>query len=148
MRGIALIALIDSLVIALGMLVFGTPHGGTLTLLSFVWLFIPILGAWVSGIVIVLVTLGRRRHRRRLAMAAVILVGQQLDSMFVTPLVYQPTVNLHPIVTLTGGHRRLPADGHHRRLPRGPDDRRRLGGLQRARAADTPGAPTPAAAEL
>jgi putative heme transporter len=36
------------------------------------------------------------------AMAVVILAGQQLDSMFVTPLVYQQTVNLHPIVTLTG----------------------------------------------
>jgi putative heme transporter len=35
------------------------------------------------------------------AMAVVILVAQQLDSMFVTPLVYQQTVNLHPIVTLT-----------------------------------------------
>ena len=34
-------------------------------------------------------------------MAVVILVAQQLDSMFVTPLVYQQTVNLHPIVTLT-----------------------------------------------
>ena len=34
-------------------------------------------------------------------MAAVILIAQQLDSMFVTPLVYQQTVNLHPIVTLT-----------------------------------------------
>jgi putative heme transporter len=34
-------------------------------------------------------------------MAAVILIAQQLDSMFVTPLVYQQTVSLHPIVTLT-----------------------------------------------
>jgi predicted PurR-regulated permease PerM len=34
-------------------------------------------------------------------MAAVILIAQQLDSMFVTPLVYQQTVKLHPIVTLT-----------------------------------------------
>ena len=34
-------------------------------------------------------------------MAAVILIAQQLDSMFVTPLVYQKTVSLHPIVTLT-----------------------------------------------
>src|SRR5829696_7005665 len=80
-RGIALIALIDAVVITVGMLVIGTPHVGTLALLTFVCLFIPILGAWVSG--------------------AVILVGQQLDSMFVTPLVYQQTVNLHPIVTLT-----------------------------------------------
>ena len=48
-RGIALVALIDSTVITLGMLVIGTPHVGTLALLSFVTLFIPILGAWVSG---------------------------------------------------------------------------------------------------
>ena len=101
-RGIALVAFIDSMVITLGMLVIGTPHVGTLALLSFVCLFIPILGAWVSGTVIVLVTLASVSTGAAVAMAVVILVGQQLDSMFVTPLVYQQTVNLHPIVTLTG----------------------------------------------
>jgi predicted PurR-regulated permease PerM len=100
-RGIALVALIDSTVIALGMLVIGTPHVGTLALLSFVTLFIPILGAWVSGAVIVLITLASVGTGAALAMAAVILIAQQLDSMFVTPLVYQKTVSLHPIVTLT-----------------------------------------------
>ena len=100
-RGISLIALIDTTVITLGMLVIGTPHVGTLALLSFVTLFIPILGAWVSGAVIVLVTLASVGTGAAVAMAIVILVAQQLDSMFVTPLVYQQTVNLHPIVTLT-----------------------------------------------
>ena len=100
-RGISLIALIDTTVITLGMLVIGTPHVGTLALLSFVTLFVPILGAWVSGTVIVLVTLAAVGTGGAVAMAVVILVAQQLDSMFVTPLVYQQTVNLHPIVTLT-----------------------------------------------
>ena len=50
---------------------------------------------------IVLVTLGAQGSGAALAMAVVILVAQQLDSMFVTPLVYQQTVNLNPIVTLT-----------------------------------------------
>jgi putative heme transporter len=100
-RGIALVALIDTSVITLGMLVAGTPHVGTLALLSFVALFIPILGAWVSGVVIVLVTLAAVGTGAAVAMGIVILVAQQLDSMFVTPLVYQQTVNLHPIVTLT-----------------------------------------------
>jgi predicted PurR-regulated permease PerM len=100
-RGIALVALIDSTVIAAGMLIIGTPHVGTLALLSFVTLFIPILGAWVSGAVIVLITLAAVGTGAAVAMAAVILVAQQLDSMFVTPLVYQQTVNLHPIVTLS-----------------------------------------------
>ena len=101
-RGIALVALIDSAIIGLGMLIIGTPHAGTLALLSFISLFIPILGAWVSGAVIVLVTLGAQGVGPAIAMAVVILVAQQLDSMFVTPLVYQKTVNLHPIVTLAG----------------------------------------------
>jgi predicted PurR-regulated permease PerM len=100
-RGIALVALVDSTVITLGMLVIGTPHAGTLALLTFVSLFIPILGAWVSGAVIVLVTLAAEGTGAAVAMAVVILVAQQLDSMFVTPLVYQKTVSLHPIVTLT-----------------------------------------------
>jgi putative heme transporter len=100
-RGIALVALIDTVVISLGMVIIGTPHLGTLALLTFVSLFIPILGAWVSGAVIVLVTLGAVSPAAAVIMAVVILVAQQLDSMFVTPLVYQKTVNLHPIVTLT-----------------------------------------------
>jgi putative heme transporter len=100
-RGIALVALIDTSVITVGMLVVGTPHVGTLALLSFVSLFIPILGAWVSGIVIGLVTLASVGTGAAVAIGVVILVAQQLDSMFVTPLVYQQTVNLHPIVTLT-----------------------------------------------
>jgi predicted PurR-regulated permease PerM len=100
-RGISLIALIDTTVITAGMLIIGTPHVGTLALLSFVTLFVPILGAWVSGTVIVLVTLAAVGTGGAIAMAAVILIAQQLDSMFVTPLVYQQTVNLHPIVTLT-----------------------------------------------
>jgi predicted PurR-regulated permease PerM len=100
-RGIALIALIDTTVIVVGMLVIGTPHVGTLALLTFVALFIPILGAWVSGALTVLVTLAAVGTGGAVAMALVILIGQQLDSMFVTPLVYQQTVNLHPIVTLT-----------------------------------------------
>jgi putative heme transporter len=89
-------------VIGIGMLIFGTPHAGTLMLLTFVSLFIPILGAWVSGIVIVLVTLASVSTGAAVGMALVILIGQQIDSMFVTPLVYQRTVNLHPIVTLAG----------------------------------------------
>jgi predicted PurR-regulated permease PerM len=100
-RGITLVALIDTVVISLGMAVIGTPHIGTLALLSFVCLFIPILGAWVSGAVIVLVTLAAHGTGPAIAMAVVILVAQQVDSMFVTPLVYQQTVSLHPIVTLT-----------------------------------------------
>jgi putative heme transporter len=100
-RGISLISLIDTTVITVGMLIIGTPHVGTLALLSFVTLFIPILGAWVSGAVIVLVTLAAVGTGAAVAMAFVILIAQQLDSMFVTPLVYQQTVNLHPIVTLT-----------------------------------------------
>jgi putative heme transporter len=70
----------------LGMLLIGIPHVGTLALLSFVTLFIPILGAWVSGTVIVLVTLAAVGTDAAVAMAAVILIAQQLDSMFVTPL--------------------------------------------------------------
>jgi predicted PurR-regulated permease PerM len=100
-RGIALVAFIDSVVITLGMLVIGTPHVLPLALLSLVTLFIPILGAWVSGTVIVLVTLAAQGAASAAVMALVILVAQQLDSMFVTPLVYQKTVNLHPIVTLS-----------------------------------------------
>lgn len=100
-RGIALIALIDTTVITIGMLVVGTPSVGPLAMLTFVSLFIPILGAWASGIIIFLVTLAAQSFGDAVAIGVVILFAQQLDSMFVTPIVYQQTVNLNPIVTLT-----------------------------------------------
>ena len=147
-RGISLIALIDTVVITLGMLVIGTPHVGTLALLTFVSLFIPILGAWVSGVVTVLVTLAAVGTGGAVAMAAVILIGQQLDSMFVTPLVYQQTVNLHPIVTLTAvivGSQLLGIIGAFLAVPMVAVGWAVFNALEQA---DTPGAPTPAAAEL
>jgi len=78
-RGIALVALIDTTVITVGMLVIGTPHAGTLALLTFVSLFVPILGALVSGTITVLVTLGALGLPEAAVMAAVILIAQQLD---------------------------------------------------------------------
>jgi AI-2E family transporter len=132
-RGIALVAPIDSTVITLGMLVIGTPHVGTLALLSFVSLFIPILGAWVSGVVIVLVTLAAVGTGGAVAMAVVILVAQQLDRMFVTPLVYLADGEPAPDRDADGGHRRQRAARHHLRVPRRPDGRRRLGRGEGAR---------------
>jgi putative heme transporter len=145
-RGISLIALIDTVVITLGMLVIGTPHVGTLALLTFVALFIPILGAWVSGVVTVLVTLAAVGTGGAVAMAAVILIGQQLDSMFVTPLVYQQTVNLHPIVTLTAvivGSQLLGIIGAFLAVPMVAVGWAVYNALEQA---DTPGAPELAAA--
>jgi putative heme transporter len=145
-RGISLIALIDTVVITLGMLVIGTPHVGTLALLTFVALFIPILGAWVSGVVTVLVTLAAVGTGGAVAMAAVILIAQQLDSMFVTPLVYQQTVNLHPIVTLTAvivGSQLLGIIGAFLAVPMVAVGWAVYNALEQA---DTPRAPEPAAA--
>ena len=81
-------------------------------------------------------------------MAVVILVAQQLDSMFVTPLVYQQTVNLHPIVTLTAvivgsqllGVPRTRVPGRsRRRLPRVGNARETGGRSEGSDTGDTPG---------
>ena len=115
-RGIALVALIDTTVITLGMLVVGTPHVGTLALLTFVSLFIPILGAWVSGLVIGLVTLGSdgvhgragnwRGDPRRAA------ARQHVRHAARLPADRRRT----PIVTLSVCHRRLAAARHRGRI--------------------------------
>ena len=94
-RGIALVAFIDTTVITLGMLGIGTPHAGTLALPSFVSLFIPIPRR---------VGLGHRpraRHARRAPHRTRRRDGGRdpdrpaARQLFVTPLVYQQTVNLH-----------------------------------------------------
>jgi predicted PurR-regulated permease PerM len=100
-RGVTAVGIFDATMIGIGLVIVGVPLAGTLALLIFVFSFIPIAGAWISGTVTVLTALASGGLGDALAVLAIVLVVQQvLDSYIVSPLVYKQQVNLHPIVTL------------------------------------------------
>lgn len=99
-RGTATVSFLVSVLIGIGLLLLGVPLAGALILLIFMFGFIPIAGAWISGIVAVLVAFADGGVGLGAAVAVLILGVQQFDSAFITPKVYKEQVSLNPMVTL------------------------------------------------
>lgn len=97
-RGTALVALVDAVGIGLGLVVLQVPLWLSLTLLTFVGGFVPILGAAVAGVVAVLVTLVTNGPTDAAIVLVIVLVVQQVESNLLQPLIMGQVVRLHPLV--------------------------------------------------
>src|SRR5699024_8162803 len=92
-----LVALVDAVGIGLGACLLGVPMALPLGVLVFLGSFVPIVGAVVTGAVAVLLALVANGWGIALAMVAVVLVVQQVESNVMQPLVMGRAVNLHPL---------------------------------------------------
>ena len=99
-RGTALIALIDALGIAIGLLILQVPLVVPLTLLVFLGGFLPVIGAFAAGLVAVLVALAAGGLVKAALVLAVILGVQQLEGNLLQPMIMRRAVALHPVVIL------------------------------------------------
>lgn len=105
-RGQLLIALVDAVLIGIGLVVLGVPLALPLAALVFFGALFPIVGAFVSGFVAVVVALAHGGPVLALAVLALIVVVQQLEGNVLQPYVLSKVVALHPLVVLvaiTGG---------------------------------------------
>ena len=99
-RGAVVVALVDAVGIGTGLLVLGVPLWLSLTLLTFVGAFIPLLGATVSGAVAVLVTLVTNDLTDAVIVLVIVLVVQQVEGNLLQPLIMGRVLHLHPAVIL------------------------------------------------
>ncbi len=105
-RGQLLVALVDAVFIGIGLAVLGVPLVLPLAVLVFFGGLFPIVGAYVTGAVVVLVALASQGFGIALAVLAVVVVVQQLESNILAPIVLGKATALHPlgvIVALTAG---------------------------------------------
>ena len=105
-RGTALVALVDSVIIGVGLVIIGVPLVFPLALLVFFGAFFPLVGAVVAGIVAVLVALVSGGPGDALLTLGVVVLVQQVEGDVLAPLVLGRAVRLHPVVilgALTGG---------------------------------------------
>ena len=105
-RGQLLVALADAVFIGLGLWLLGVPLALPLAVLVFFGGLFPIVGAFLSGTVAVLVALASEGFGIALAVLALVLVVQQLESNVLAPVVLGKATKLHPlavIVSLTAG---------------------------------------------
>lgn len=99
-RGVATVAVFDAVLIGTGLFLLDVPLAGALTALVFLLAFIPIIGAWVSGIIATLVALAGAGVGTAALVAALSLAVQQLEALVIAPQVYRRAVRLHPMITL------------------------------------------------
>ncbi len=99
-RGTATIALVDAIGVGIGLLIIGVPLVLPLALLVFFGAFLPVIGAFIAGLVAVLVALADGGLSMGIWALVVILVVQQIEGNLLHPLVMRRAVALHPVVVL------------------------------------------------
>ncbi|UQX01917.1 AI-2E family transporter [Streptomyces sp. RerS4] len=100
MRGTTFVALIDAVLIGIGLLVLRVPGALGLAALVFVTAYIPYLGAFLSGAVAVLVALADRGWVIGLWVLGVVLAVQVIEGNVLQPVVQSRTVQMHPVVVM------------------------------------------------
>ncbi len=94
------VAAIDAAGIGLGAAVLHVPMAVPITVLVFFGSFIPIVGAFLSGTVAVLVAVVDKGLTTGLIMLLVILVVQQIEGNILQPWLMSNAVSLHPVAVL------------------------------------------------
>jgi predicted PurR-regulated permease PerM len=99
-RGVVVVAVIDAAGIGAALFVLDVPLWVSLTLLTFLGAFVPLVGATVSGAVAILVTLVTNGFADAVVVLVVVLVVQQLEGNVLLPLIMSRAVHLHAMVVL------------------------------------------------
>jgi predicted PurR-regulated permease PerM len=102
MRGIAIVGLVDSVVIGIGLWIVGVPLILPLSILVFFGAFFPLVGAFSSGLLAVAVAFVNGGLVDALIVLAIVVVVQQVEGDVVLPIVFGQTLRLHPLVVLLG----------------------------------------------
>ncbi|MFF9013319.1 AI-2E family transporter [Streptomyces sp. NPDC014870] len=100
MRGTTIVALVDAVLITIGLLVLRVPGAVGLGALVFVTAYIPYLGAFLSGAIAVLVALADRGFVIALWVLGVVLAVQVIEGNVLQPAIQSRTVQMHPAVVM------------------------------------------------
>ncbi len=96
----ALVSFIDAVIIGVGMAIVGVPLWLPLAIITFFGGFIPIIGAFVSGALAVLVTLVTNSPQDALIVLLIVIAVQQLEGNVLSPWLQGKSMNLHSAVVL------------------------------------------------
>ncbi|QPP06789.1 AI-2E family transporter [Streptomyces bathyalis] len=105
-RGTVIVAMIDAIFIGVGIYILEVPLAVPLAVLIFIFAFVPIVGAVVSGALAVLVALVTNGPLTGLLVLGVVLLVQQIESHILQPFILGRLVRVHPlavVLAVTGG---------------------------------------------
>jgi putative heme transporter len=100
LRGQLLVALFDAVFIGLGLWALGVPLALPLAVLVFFGGLFPIVGAFVSGLIAVLVALADQGLLTAVLTLVLIIVVQQVEGNVLEPIIMSNIIALHPLVII------------------------------------------------
>lgn len=102
MRATAVVAAVDAAGIGLGLVLVGVPLAAPITALVFLGGFLPVVGAFVSGLVAVLITAVTQGPIAAIIILVVVLAVQQLEGNVLQPWLLGDAVRIHPVAIVFG----------------------------------------------
>lgn len=96
-RATVLVAAVDAIGILVGAAALGVPFVSAIGVLVFIGAFVPMIGAFVSGTVAVLVALVAQGPFTALLMFGVVVLVQQLEAHVLQPFLMGRFVSVHPL---------------------------------------------------
>lgn len=96
------IAAADAIGVGLGAWILGLPFVIPIVALTFILCFVPIIGAVISGAVVVLVALAFEGFWTAVIMLVIVLAVQQIESDVLSPVLMGKAVDVHPLAVLLG----------------------------------------------
>lgn len=100
LRRTSVLAVLDALVVAAVLLLFGVPLAGPLVVIVFLGGFVPYLGAIITTLVVVLATLDQAGLVAAATLLAGILAAHVVGSRLLEPTSLGRGVDIHPVVVL------------------------------------------------
>lgn len=99
-RGTAIVALVDAVIIGVALVILGVPLALPLALIVFLGAFIPLVGATVAGALAALVALVANGPFTALIVLGVVIAVNQIEGDVLAPIVLGRAVALHPLAIL------------------------------------------------
>lgn len=99
-RGTTIVAAVDAIFIGIALVAVHVPLAIPLAIIVFVSAFIPLVGATAAGIIAGLVTLVTVDLNAAIIVVAAVIVVQQLEGNFLSPVVLGKSLRLHGLVVL------------------------------------------------
>ncbi|HHV22466.1 MAG TPA: AI-2E family transporter [Propionibacterium sp.] len=96
----AVVGAIDAIGIGIGLVFLQVPLAFALAIITFLFSFIPTVGAFVAGALAVLVALVSNSFTTAMWVLVLVLAVQQIESNLVFPLLQRRSINVHPAISL------------------------------------------------
>ena len=100
MRGTAIVGIVDALLIALVMVILGVPLTVPIAVLTFFGAFLPLIGAFLAGVIAVLVALVTEGPLDALILGIAVIAIQQIEGDVLQPIVVGKVLGLHPVAII------------------------------------------------